>query len=225
MIAASQASYVVSIISILKSLWCHTVFSKIITVMSHECFVTSDLSISTQTFSTTVQANNKENIQDMHHWPFVRGIHWWIPLSKYFHVMMPPCLYVAHSCIGKAIGSISCSPTVRSNYFCLTKSSLVKTCFWMSEQHHLLASVEIFFIVNVLFQNPPDLIIDLLLKSHNASNSYPTMHHFVTEMCTCVHISVTKWCIVGYLSSALQDLGEGSISQPFKEFLWFTAHL
>ena len=24
------------------------------------------------------------------------------------------------------------------------------------------------------------------------------MHHFVTEMCTYVHISVTKWCIVGY---------------------------
>ena len=37
-------------------------------------------------------------------------------------------------------------------------------------------------------------------KSHNASIPYPTMHHFVTEMCTCVHISVTKWCIVGYLS-------------------------
>ena len=27
---------------------------------------------------------------------------------------------------------------------------------------------------------------------------HPTMHHFVTKMCTCVHISVTKWCIVGY---------------------------
>ena len=24
-----------------------------------------------------------------------------------------------------------------------------------------------------------------------------TMHHFVTEMCTQVHISVTKWCVVG----------------------------
>ena len=32
------------------------------------------------------------------------------------------------------------------------------------------------------------------------------MHHFVTEMCTCVHISVTKWYIVGYLSDALWDL-------------------
>ena len=35
-------------------------------------------------------------------------------------------------------------------------------------------------------------------KSHNASDIYPTMHYFVTEMCTYVHISVTKWCIVGY---------------------------
>ena len=25
----------------------------------------------------------------------------------------------------------------------------------------------------------------------------PTMHHFVTEMCTHVQISVTKWCVVG----------------------------
>ena len=29
------------------------------------------------------------------------------------------------------------------------------------------------------------------------------MHHFVAEICTCVHISVTKWCIVGYLPYAL----------------------
>ena len=28
--------------------------------------------------------------------------------------------------------------------------------------------------------------IHLLYKSHNASLPYPTMHHFVTEMCTCV---------------------------------------
>ena len=32
------------------------------------------------------------------------------------------------------------------------------------------------------------------------------MHHFVTEMCICVHISVKKWCILGYLTSALWDL-------------------
>ena len=48
--------------------------------------------------------------------------------------------------------------------------------------------------------------IDLLHKSHIAPVQYPTMHHFVTEMCTCVHISVTKLCIVVYLSNALWDL-------------------
>ena len=49
-------------------------------------------------------------------------------------------------------------------------------------------------------------VLLLLHKSHNALIKYPTIHHFVTEMCTCVHISVTKWCIVGYLSSVLLDL-------------------
>ena len=46
--------------------------------------------------------------------------------------------------------------------------------------------------------------IDPSHKSHNASDKYPTMHHFVTEMCTHVHISVTKmvqcWiCATGLL--------------------------
>ena len=53
--------------------------------------------------------------------------------------------------------------------------------------------------------------IDLLHKSHNALLPCPTMHHFVTEMCTCVHISVTKWCTVGYLPDALWDLQDESI--------------
>ena len=35
-------------------------------------------------------------------------------------------------------------------------------------------------------------------KSHNTPVSCPTMHHFVTEICTCVHISLTEWCIVWY---------------------------
>ena len=41
------------------------------------------------------------------------------------------------------------------------------------------------------------IVIDLSKKSHNALDKYPMMHYFVTEMCTHVHISVTKWCIVG----------------------------
>ena len=38
-------------------------------------------------------------------------------------------------------------------------------------------------------------------KSHHAFDINPTMHHFVTEMCTFVHISVTKRCIVGCMTS------------------------
>ena len=47
--------------------------------------------------------------------------------------------------------------------------------------------------------------IDPSHKSHNALENYPTMHNFVTEMCTHVHISVTNWCIVGYGTGALWD--------------------
>ena len=43
-------------------------------------------------------------------------------------------------------------------------------------------------------------------KSHIALEKYPTMHHFVTEMCTHVHISATKLCIVGYGTGTLLDL-------------------
>ena len=37
------------------------------------------------------------------------------------------------------------------------------------------------------------------------------MFHFVTEMCMCVHLSVSKWCIVGCRTSALWDLWDWSI--------------
>ena len=38
---------------------------------------------------------------------------------------------------------------------------------------------------------------------HSASDTYPTMHRFVTGYCTCVHISVTELCIVGYGTGVL----------------------
>ena len=41
------------------------------------------------------------------------------------------------------------------------------------------------------------LLIHLFRKSHNAQIPYITMCHSETEICTRVHISVTKWCIVG----------------------------
>ena len=51
------------------------------------------------------------------------------------------------------------------------------------------------------------MIADSCHKSHNKSDKYkyPTMHHSVTEMCMHVHISITKWCIVGYVTAVLCD--------------------
>ena len=57
--------------------------------------------------------------------------------------------------------------------------------------------------------------IDPTHKPHSAPVSYPTMHHFVTEMCTHVHISVTKWCIVGYGTGVLWDLCYRSVTWTF----------
>ena len=54
--------------------------------------------------------------------------------------------------------------------------------------------------------------IDPSHKSHNALNKYPTMHHFVTEMCRHLHIFVTKWCIVGHGIGALWDLCNRSLA-------------
>ena len=49
--------------------------------------------------------------------------------------------------------------------------------------------------------------IDLLHKSHNA----PVTFHNAPFCNRNVHISVTKWCIVGYLCNALWNLWDGSI--------------
>ena len=49
--------------------------------------------------------------------------------------------------------------------------------------------------------------IEQFHKFHNALHKYPTMQHFITEMCTHVHISITKWCIVGYGTKSLWDMG------------------
>ena len=53
------------------------------------------------------------------------------------------------------------------------------------------------------------ILIILLHKSQNAPVPYPTMCHFVTGICTRVHISVTKWGPVEYVTSALWDLWDG----------------
>ena len=54
-------------------------------------------------------------------------------------------------------------------------------------------------------------------KSHNAPITNPTMHHIVTEICTCLHLSVTKCCSMGYLSDALWDFWDGSGGQYLKD--------
>ena len=50
------------------------------------------------------------------------------------------------------------------------------------------------------------------------------MHHFVTEMCTHVHISVTKWCIVGYDTDAFWDLWDGSIASHINLQMQLLSH-
>ena len=60
-------------------------------------------------------------------------------------------------------------------------------------------------------------------KFHGAC--YPTMDHFVTELCIRGHITVPKWCIVRYGTVALWDLWDRSIRMLF-EFIKYdvTAH-
>ena len=43
-------------------------------------------------------------------------------------------------------------------------------------------------------------------SSDKSSDKYSKMHNFVTEKCTHWHISITKWCIVGYGVGAFADL-------------------
>ena len=45
----------------------------------------------------------------------------------------------------------------------------------------------------------------LVAKIPQYTSGKPTLYHFVTDICTHVQISVTKWCNIGYLSKALCD--------------------
>ena len=47
---------------------------------------------------------------------------------------------------------------------------------------------------------------DLIRKFHNVLVPHPAMYPFVAEMCTYVHISVTKWFIVGHLPGGVCEL-------------------
>ena len=49
--------------------------------------------------------------------------------------------------------------------------------------------------------------IDPSPKYRNVSDNNLAMQHFVTQMCTHVHISVTTWCTFGYAIGVLWDMG------------------
>ena len=51
--------------------------------------------------------------------------------------------------------------------------------------------------LEVIFPHVFTSSLDPSHKSHNALHKYPTMHQLVAEISTPVHISVTKWRIVG----------------------------
>ena len=53
---------------------------------------------------------------------------------------------------------------------------------------------------------------------------YPTVHHFVTEMCTRVYISVTKWCTVRYGTGAIWYLWVWSIDAAGSSLVLWLLH-
>ena len=73
-----------------------------------------------------------------------------------------------------------------------------------------IAQLSIFLTTS--YECSVNIAIDPSHKSNNVLDKYPTMHQYVTEMYTCVHISVTKWCILGYGTDVLWDLCNRSIS-------------
>ena len=75
----------------------------------------------------------------------------------------------------------------------------------------LMVSYDVFFVSSKT-KTCATFAKDPSHKSHDASCRNPMMHHFVTEICTHMHIAVTKWCIVGYGTSALWDLCNRSIT-------------
>ena len=77
--------------------------------------------------------------------------------------------------------------------------------------HYQVTMADCFSCLFITFSPVTITAIDLLHKTPQCT-SLPTMLHFETEICTCVHISVTKWYIVGYWSDALWDMWDGSIS-------------
>ena len=118
-------------------------------------------------------------------------IYWWLLKQRDSLRWTSSPLFVSHShwCI------VLFAPYVKIASSC-------RTTMYCSEFYECLADT------TMTARTKKMIVIDLFYKSHNAPDKfqYLTMHHFVTEMCTCVDISVTQWCIVGHGTSALWDL-------------------
>ena len=85
-----------------------------------------------------------------------------------------------------------CLPIV-SNKACITARLYASTATIRHSIHPLLRYTD----VDLTLQKP-------VTQIPQCTCSISQMHHSVTELCTCVHISVTeRWCIVGYLLNAL----------------------
>ena len=115
-----------------------------------------------------------------------------------------------------------------SHYVSIIERSM--TMQWNSEDVAVVYSVYVDVVTRPtwfsfsFYDTPISVPIGLSHKSHDSQVPYATMHHLVTEVCVHVHISVTKWCIMGYLSDELRDLPDESILAIIIVF-WFINHI
>ena len=58
--------------------------------------------------------------------------------------------------------------------------------------------------------------IESIHRTYNVPVQRPALQYFVTELCTCVHITVAEWCIMGRLFDALWNLSDGFINNIFQ---------
>ena len=131
------------------------------------------------------------------------------PLHKMLPILIPKHLYNAFQTIRKSFMSIRarllclpCTEMWRGDAMASGTVDLFRTTTRSSTNY-----LRPFSVTSPVHKGDADPSH----KSHNAPVvPYPILHHFVTEMCTRVHISVTKWCIAGYLSDAPWNLLNGS---------------
>ena len=121
------------------------------------------------------------------------------PLSEPMMVSL-----LTHICVTRPQWvKVSSTPRLLWLFCCYCCCFISTVCsVWQHRKHQHSA------LVNIL-ENSPSLVNSPHGTATCCTN--PTMHHFVTEMCTHVHISVTKWCVVGYLSNVLCHLWDVSI--------------